>query len=292
MEHNSTKALGETLDVFAYAPNINTFEMYKLVGYVLTDITPAYVITEISTDICKVNVTLPNEDCIVCAVLNGQPVFMRVGTPDTQYVAYAFGTGKTIPYERISITGSVVQSGNLVEYGHGIYGFALTSSEYSVIKSGGYVCALDVPYNEICIETPTGDGSEGADANFINVGYNMFGFTGNRYSYHNGTAWVADAGSEAKASDLAKAVAYKYGLEWSDKANPMWIGNYVKYIRTYVENDGQFKFYSPSVTPETNTNNFSLVQTDEKGNEYVRGVSILLVQELETGGAEIPFREV
>jgi hypothetical protein len=237
---------------------------------------------------------LPSEDCIVCAVLNGQPVFMRVGEPPVAFYGYGFGTGKIIPYERMSVDGTTLQSGNLVEYGNGIYGFTPTSTEYSLISAGGYVTSLDVPYNQICIENPPGSGgedSEGAESNFINVGYNMFGFTGVRNSYFDGSAWVADAGSEAKASDLAKAVAYKYGLEWSNKSDPLWVGNYIKYIRTYVENDGQFKLYAPSVTPENNANNFNLMQTDEKGNEYVRGVSILLLQELETGGATVPFRE-
>ena len=133
------------------------------------------------------------------------------------------------------------------------------------------------------------------DGVFINVGYNMFGFTGSRHAYYEiGTGWLEDADKEVRASDIAMAICDRYGLVWDDRDDPDWIGNWIKYIRSYDEDAKKFRLYTV-ITPETNDANFDLLTIDEDGNTHARGISLLLLDKLETidnvDGATISFKE-
>ena len=99
----------------------------------------------------------------------------------------------------------------------------------------------------------------------------------------------------ARAEDLAKAVSVNYNLEWSDRTMSNHIYNYIKYFRSYDEEAKVFRLYAPSITPSTNPANFELIQEDELGNIFIKGISMLVVQDLETVtdgsvGVYIPFR--
>ena len=74
-----------------------------------------------------------------------------------------------------------------------------------------------------------------------------------------------------------------------------WRIYYIKYFRTYDEENGVFRLYAPSITPSDNAANFELIQKDELDNTFIKGVSMLLIQDLETVtdgsvGVYIPFR--
>lgn len=254
----------------------------ELVAPSVTEIVPHWVAT----------VSTPDENCFMMVRWGAVTEILRVGDPDVLMVAYTGATLGSYSYTQYDYIGATLSTGSMVEIGEGFYYIEPAVLDASFYRIEEAMITLSVPYKVVnCTDSGTGDGIS-ANENYINVGYNMFGFTGEKNSYHNGTVWVNDENSVAKASDLAKAVTDRYGLVWADSSDPLWIGNYVKYIRTYVENEGQFKLYSPSITPETNSNNFELMQIDEQGNDYIRGVSILLTQELETGGAVVPFKEV
>ena len=160
----------------------------------------------------------------------------------------------------------------------------------------------EITFTENDQEGGSAEDSGGGDCDsngvFLNVGYNMFAFLGKRHSYFDldSGKWIEDDGVEAKLSDLAKAMCHKYGLVWDDKNDDKWIGNYIKYLRSYSENPDEKKFRVciPSKTPDTNDANTPLVQDDEDGNMWVKGVSVLLLQKLERkieiDGATIPFK--
>jgi len=115
------RALNENLDIFSSATNINTYSMYQIDNNsVITDITPiTYNIVSVGQGIYKVNVTLPSIDCIVCCVLNGTSIFLKVGKPITRFCYYKGTTGLTIPYIREDTVGTILENSNLVEYGYG-----------------------------------------------------------------------------------------------------------------------------------------------------------------------------
>lgn len=144
----------------------------------------------------------------------------------------------------------------------------------------------------------TSDGTNSIDANenFVNNGFNTFSFLGRKNSYfdNGANAWVEDAGVEATAEDLAKAITARYGLVWDNEEDPQWIGNYVKYLRTYDETAGKIRYYKPAKTPYTNEANFPLMVRDELDELQVRGISMYLLQTLDTvaeqNGAVVVFR--
>lgn len=241
------------------------------------------------------SIDAPNEDCFIFVKWGVVNEILRIGDPDILLIGLAT-EGNTYNYIHTGFDGTEIESNTMTEIGNGYFYVEPTSLIKSFFDIGGLLVTLSVPYKILNVATsPSGV----SDENFINTGYNMFAYSGNRHSYFDlsSGSWIDDQSKEAKASDLAKAVCYKYGLVWSDRNDPLWIGNYIKYLRTYYENADQkvFKLYAPSVTPENNSNNFNLNQTDENGNLYLRGVSILLIQDLDTGddgsgGSIVPFR--
>ena len=297
MEHNSTKDKNEVVDVYTNSPG-NEIKIYSIVGSTATDITGTHPISEISTGIYKATFTTPTEDCLVCIVFNGTPTVIRVGDPLVKIITYTGVTGQTLSYLRIDSSGNTIESGTMDELGYGIYMKIPSDINYSIISIDGDTYALDLPYITTVAPPPSGEDGITADAIFNNVGYNMFGFLGNRNSYFSLSSgvWVNDETKEAKASDLAKAVCHKYGLVWDNIDDPLWIGNYIKYIQSYEENVGKIRYYKPFKTPDDNDANFSLMQTDESGNLVVKGVSMFLLQILEnvngTDGVTIPFKQV
>lgn len=125
----------------------------------------------------------------------------------------------------------------------------------------------------------------------------MIGFLGDRHSGFDRTLgkWVPKEG-EAMVSDLARAIAYKYSLDWEveedgDESN--WIGNYITYIKTQATT-GSALVYRPGSTPDNNKNNFTLIADDPLGNEIVKGLAIYVAKPLEVvenlEGAVFGFR--
>jgi len=246
-------------------------------------------------DYYKATISVPDEDCFILVVQDEIAGITRVGDPEVLVIIYTGETGDTLNYKQYDMDGSELDSGTATEIDEGFYYIEPESLDLSYFDIEGVLKTLNVPYKVVnCTEG--GDGVS-ATKNFVNVGFNTIGFLGNRHSYFDldQGKWINDDDVEAKASDLAKAVCHKYDLVWDDKDDEKWIGNYVKYLRSYTENDGKVRYYKVAVTPETNDANFDLMQTDEGGNLVVKGVSLLILQSLEsindTDGVIIPFAE-
>ncbi len=222
---------------------------------------------------------------------------IMVGSCDLVVWLYAKDSGQSLSFDQYKLSdGSSVKSDTMVDADDGFY-YIEPETEKSVCVFDGdkAYSTLTIPY--VVINVTSSGSCDAAEKNFINVGYNMFGFQGVRHSYYDteNKKWVNDDDKEAKASDLAKAVCYKYDLVWDDKDDDKWIGKYIQYIRSYDENAKKYRLYKPYKTPEDNAANFNLVQTDEDDNEWVRGVSIFLNSNIETindvDGAIVSFRE-
>jgi len=247
-------------------------------------------------DYYRGTISTPDEDCYILHKQGGSSGICRIGNPEVLLIGYTGEEGNPLPYVHIDNSdGSEIESGDFTEIGEGFYYVEpakLVNSFYNI--NGGYLKTLRIPYTVINVDS--GSTVTVADKNFINTGYNMFGFLGEEHSYFDmGTgAWIQDDDVVVKASDIAKAVCIKYGLVWDDKEDPQWIGNYIQYIRSYDENAKKFRLYKPYTTPDTNDANFALFQVDEDGNVWLRGISLLLNETLETvndvGGAIVTFR--
>ena len=249
-------------------------------------------------DYFSAEIITPDEDCWLLLEQNGNCSMIRVGDPEVLTVGFTGEEGGIHEYAQYDMDGTELANGYMTEIGNGFYYAEPVTLAASFFDLGGEIKPLSVPYRVVDCTNTGGGEAVGSPAIFNNTGFNMFGFLGERYSYFDQGLgkWVNDENVEAKASDLAKAVCHKYGLVWDDTADTQWVGNYIKYIRSYTENDGKIRYYKPFKTPDTDEANFSMMQDDEAGNLVVKGISMLLLQPLETvngtDGVTIPFREV
>lgn len=253
------------------------------------------------------NVVLPNEDCyIILLVYRNNKIIdyiiLRCGVPPLKvfYTNVNYKSSDNIYYEQYSKSGTLLSSDSINFLESGV-GYFVPKNEFeSLIKiylnSEVTSSVLKLPYIETIIDTTPGSGYS-SNGLFVDTGFSNYGFIGEKHSYFDliSGKWVNDPTRIAKAEDLAKAVAFKYNLEWEDRANPLHIYNYIKYFRTYDEENGVFRLYAPSITPSDNAANFELIQKDELDNTFIKGVSMLLIQDLETVidgsvGVYIPFR--
>jgi len=225
-----------------------------------------------------------------------QAEFIMVGDAEVISWLYTGVTEETYNYRQVALDdGDDLKNEDMLEAGEGFYYIEPELEASLAVFADTHIATLTIPY--VIVNCTDGGGDDiTADKTFCNVGFNMFGFIGERYSYFDldKGEWVNDDDVEAKASDLAKAVCYKYDLVWDDEGDDKFIGNYIKYLRSYTENDGKVRYYKPYKTPEDNDANFALMQTDEDDNLVVKGVSILFLETLETvndtDGAIITFR--
>jgi len=243
MRHNYTKKLGENIDIFSYATNKNTYKMYQITDAgVTTDITPVnYIISSIGNGIYKVGVILPTINCIVCCVLNDTTVFLRVGNP---IVRFCYRTGvinEVITYSRLDTLGAIIESGNLIEYGYGIYGFVPTDSVYSIIQLAGVNVTLSVPY--------------GSHSGAILLNYNIGSSTWQQIAIP-----VAGVNVKEYFIDAIDAMIKTYDPTKS-------VTDVIERVSAYPGQINKFLTYIPGVTPVTAAGNFALMLSDNNNVE-------------------------
>lgn len=256
------------------------------------------------------SVQMPNEDCYIILVIYRDDkiidyVVLRNGVPDLKvfYTDYKYVDTDIVEYKQYSKSGDILDIGNIIYLDLGV-GYFKPINEFEslieFIKNNNTLesvsSILKLPYLAVKIEQGTGSGYT-SNGLFVDTGFSNYGFIGEKNSYFDLDLgeWILDSLRTAKAEDLAKAVAFKYNLEWVDRTSPLHIYNYIKYFRTYDEENGRFLLYAPSITPSSDINNFDLISTDELGNTFILGISMLLIQDLETVGegsvgVYIPFK--
>lgn len=298
MQHSEIRAKSESVPLFVKTDSANNdCLIFKLAeNSTFTQISYTADIINIYANVFKTILDLPNEDCLLCILFKAEPIFIRVGEPTIKLLYYANQTGLTLPYVQYLSNGALADEGELVELGQGFYSYKPTDLSLSIVEIDNHPFIVKVPYI-ITTVIQSGDGHF-SSSYFADTGYNFFGFLGETNSYFDAgqSKWINDTARIASASDLGKAITDRYSLVWSDNLDPDWIGNYIKYIRTYNEETKRFMVYTPSITPEDNVNNFALTTIDELDNHVIRGVQILLIQDLETvpegsSGTIIDFRE-
>lgn len=251
------------------------------------------------------SVQIPNEDCYLVLVIYRNNiiidyVILRSGVPSLKifYTNSNYTHLDNVYYEQYNKNGVLLESDNINYLSYGIGYFTPANEFESLIKIHRNLdtvsSILKLPYIEVVIDNTGGYSSNGL---FVDTGFSNYGFIGEKNSYFDLSSgeWIKDLTKTAKAEDLAKAVAWKYNLEWDNRTAPNHIYNYIKYFRTYDEENKRFLLYAPAITPSSDTNNFELIQLDELGNTFILGISMLLIQDLETVsdnsvGVYIPFK--
>jgi len=243
-------------------------------------------------------VTIPNEDCYIVMVvnINGDDmdfIVVRVGEPVMKVFHYKPNSPIAPAYVQYDSSGVLLTDGMFNYITHGVSYYIPTELEESLFFIDNVMKVMKVPYLIVPVTQP-GD-TVTSDKLFLDTGFSTYGFLGTKKSHFINGNWVKDDSVTAKASDLAKAVAHKYDLEWADRTASNHIYNYIQYFRTYDEEAKVFRFYAPSITPEDSLSNFQLVVEDELGNPFIKGISMLLVQQLEvinegSAGVIVPFQ--
>jgi len=296
MQHSAIVKKNENITIFTYTnledPYINVWKLDESGNFEL--LVDAYTVYQLNENYFKCTFKSPNDDCILCIKFGDFPTFVRVGNPKVRLMYYNDVINDTISYRQIDVnTGNIINEGTLLELEHGFYYKNIPTESYSIIEiknSFGYIepNILKLPYTTSS-EPISGVSGYSATSNFLDVGLNAIGFLGNEKSkFDLGLKKWISSDSVVSASELAKAVCSRYGLEWNrtvpsgqEDLQPLWVGNYIKYIKTQDEEGGRALIYKPYITPETNSNNFKLIAYDELNNVQVKGLMILLNKPLE-----------
>jgi len=130
------KELNENIDIFVESTLSTSFKMFKIIDDLSINITPdSYNIVHIKNDIYKINITLPNDECIVCCLFNGGSIFIRVGDAPKRFCLFLGSTEQTeqtINYTQFSTSGDVLEEGVLDDYNNGFYGYILNTNLQNV----------------------------------------------------------------------------------------------------------------------------------------------------------------
>ena len=240
MEHNRNKSLGETFDVLFYGDKEVQLKIYKLVGAsAAQDITPAENLVTIGDHIKKQEVTMPNEDCIVLFKNGLESTIVRVGDPDVEIVYVDKSNKDTVKLTRSTISGDVIEQGDMSYRGNNIYTYLPSDLQYSTIEIDGVLGVLDVPYTVEC----TGD-------------------KGTIRLQRGVWQLIAINRDDTVAEYLCDRLAEQEGVNANDL---------IEVVNTYRGSDDKFLSYIPSVTSKDSVNNFTLVYNDN-GSKEIAGV--------------------
>ena len=138
----------ENITMFSNSTKPDSLQLFKFGSdYSFTDITEASPsIISMNNNHKKYNYTAPDEDCQVCAVFNGYPIIMQVGSPEVRFLHYDGKIGQTIPFKRINDAGDEIESGNLTELSNGFYYHVPSDLGLSIYIVRGKSNILKVPY--------------------------------------------------------------------------------------------------------------------------------------------------
>ena len=251
MQHSHFKDRGESVDIFAQTNKPNSLKMYKIKeDDTMEDITPVSpTINSLGANLRKSSVTLPNENSTVVAFLNDEFIPMRVGAAKIRFTFFAGKdkTGLTIPYEMINQTdGGTIESGNLMEFGHGVYGFNPINTGDAIIKCKGLVFPLRVPYT--------------VDA---------AGMSGSIYLQKNAWMMLAVPKENAKIyDDFILPIVTQSGIAQEDLFE---VFNAYPYTEGPNGSQRQFLSFVPNVTNPASSNNFQLIYEDSNGEKEISG---------------------
>jgi len=251
MQHSAFRDRGETVDIFAQTNKPDSLTMFKIKEddtMEQVDMTGVPIVT-LGSNLRKATVTLPGEHSTVVSFLNDEPIFARVGAPKIRFTFFAGKnqTGLTIPFERIDQTsGGIIESGNLSEFGQGLYGFNPNSTGDSIIKCKGLVFPLRVPYVT-----------------------DSAGLQGAIYLQKNAWMMLAVPKENAKVyEDFIQPIVTQSGIAQEDLFEVL---NAYPYTEGPNGSERQFLSFVPNVTNPASSNNFQLIYEDSNGEKEISG---------------------
>lgn len=118
-----------------------SFKVYKILdnGPTIQDVTNSVnkILNPVdkTKEIVSVNITLPNENCVLLYILNGEPNFIQVGTPSNNIYYYSNCTEtRTVSYKSYSPIDELIGSGNMTYLGLGVYYYNIGLTDYCILN--------------------------------------------------------------------------------------------------------------------------------------------------------------
>ena len=239
MHNSAIRNKSETIDIFVSTDNSESTQcdIFKLTDDgTFSQITYTPSITEIDTNIYTTQVTLPDEDCIVCIIFKKQPIVVRVGLPISRFIYYRINTGQTIPYQHYYHDGSSISNGNLIEAGSGFYYHDVYDYPTSIIEVDNTPYSIKLPY----------DSASGATNGTILIQNNV---------------WQLIA-IPRKGENVKEYFVDRLASKYSAVPEEM-----IEICTAYFGDENKFRSYIPGVTNPLTANNFPLVYSDGISDE-------------------------
>lgn len=149
MKHSLIRSRNESVKLFSYKDPLKAtgvLKVYELdLGIGLTDITPIYTVSDLNTGYYSTEIITPNKDCYILILFNDNPIILRVGAPDLQFL-YWSKAGKVYPYKHFNEFGVSVSEGNLTELEYGFYYYTPVETTLGYVEVLNHPIILEYPY--------------------------------------------------------------------------------------------------------------------------------------------------
>ena len=149
MQHSLFRDLGETVKLFSHKDPTKvrkSLTIYSFTSRGFEEITQSYPITDLNIGYYSTEINTPDEHCYLMIMFCGNPIVLRVGLPEIQFVYWSH-RNRDIPYSHFSETGSVKSQGLLHKLDAGFYFYTPIDDSLGYIEVDGKANIIDIPYS-------------------------------------------------------------------------------------------------------------------------------------------------
>lgn len=148
MQHSQIRSINETVKLFAHKNPTTVQKTLKVLKFqqdIVTDITPAFTVTDLNPGYYSTEIVTPDESCYLLILFCGSPIVLRVGNPPLEFLFYT-DPSITVPFTHYDEHGAVIETGNLTELQDGFYFHGPINLDLGYIEVFNRPHILSVPY--------------------------------------------------------------------------------------------------------------------------------------------------
>ncbi len=152
MQHSLIRSKNEKVKIFSQkeaslvSKTLRMFSFSETHGF--REITPTNtpIIDELNVGYYSTEITTPSEHCYLLMLFCGNPVVMRVGSPEVQFI-YWGKLNSNIPYKHFNEFGELKSEGLLQRLNYGFYFYEPVEETLGYIEVENRPYVLNVPYS-------------------------------------------------------------------------------------------------------------------------------------------------
>lgn len=149
MQHSLFRDLGESVKLFSHKDPTKvrrSLRVYSFTSRGFEEIPQSYPITDLNIGYYSTTITTPNEHCYLMILFCGNPIVLRIGSPDVQFVYWSH-RNKDISYKHFGETGVVKSTGLLHKLDGGFYYYTPVDEDLGYIEVEGKAHVIEIPYS-------------------------------------------------------------------------------------------------------------------------------------------------